>query len=226
MARRNPRRAGRPVGTVLTRRRITDAAIRILTREGYEAFTMTRLARALHVTPGAIYNHASGKQQILDWVEDRLMSMIDVSAFGRLGWREASEIWARSYREVMARHHPLVTTIAGAPVGGAPETLQMYETIAAAFDRAGFDAEDVVPTIVSLESFIYGSALDLHAPVTIFDVTGHERAAPVFARAMDALGARYGPGYTGDAADAAFDAGLAALLDAAEARLARTLRDG
>lgn len=226
MASENNRPVGRPKGIVLTRAKITEAAIKKLAKDGYEAFTITSLARQLEVTPAAIYNYASNKQQVIGWVEDRVMSLVDISAFARLSWREAVAAWAHSYREVMARYPALIPTIASAPIGGAPETLTMYETVAGSLEGAGFTPEEIVPFIVSVESFVYGSALDLHAPVSIFDTDEHEEEAPAFTRAMGALAAMYGPGYTEAAADAAFTAGLDALLDTAQRRLVARTGEG
>lgn len=200
------RRAGRPARQVLSKRRITDAALELVQADGYERLTMSALAARLRVAPSALYNHAGAKSDVLRWVQDHVMTMVDVSAFGEKPWDEAVRRWAWSYRDVFARHTPLIPVIAVLPVTGAPETLKMYETVAAAFRTAGWAEGRIIPGIIALESFIFGSAFDSTAPGDIFDTGELAEAAPVFTAAVRAQRADV------SSADAAFALGLDALL--------------
>ena len=47
-----------------TRREILDAAKELFLSQGYTATTMRQVARAVGITPGAIYNHFPGKDEI------------------------------------------------------------------------------------------------------------------------------------------------------------------
>jgi hypothetical protein len=106
------------------------------------------------------------------------------------------------------------------PVTDAAETLRMYEEVARGFLAAGWPEERVVPAIVALESFIYGSALDVSAPSNIFDSGALGAEFPVFTSAVRRSGARpdgggapgAAPGQAANAADAAFSTGLEALI--------------
>ena len=201
------RRAGRPNNAVLDRTHITTAALGIVSERGYPALTMAALARQLGVSPSALYNHASSKQEVLQWVQERVMSGVDSSGFGQEPLREALRRWARSYRDVFAEHAPLIPVVAVLPVAGSPRTLRMYEAVAEGLATAGWHPERIVPAIVALESFIFGSALDAAAPLDILDPGQHASALPVFAGAMRAQRATgAGP------ADTAFELGLDALL--------------
>lgn|GEM_PF-390936 len=184
------RRVGRPTTRILTREGITDAALAIVRSKGYDSLTIASLAKHLHVSPSAMYNHARSKQDIMRWVQDRLMASIDTGelrairdavAAGDEGphpWRHALLAWVVNYRDLMARHTPLVRAIATMPVTGAPETLDMYEVVAGALVDVGWPRERVLPLVVALESFVYGSAYDVSAPDDIFDTAGFEEAAP------------------------------------------------
>ncbi|MHA7261872.1 TetR/AcrR family transcriptional regulator [Arthrobacter sp. TMN-37] len=218
-----PRRAGRPPRGVLSRERITSAAVAQIAAEGYEGLTMSALARRLRVAPSAVYNHASSKQEVLRWVQDHVMTMVDFSAFATEPWDEAVRRWAWSYREVFARHAPLVPVIAVMPVTDAAETLRMYEEVARGFLAAGWPEERVVPAIVALESFIYGSALDVSAPSNIFDSGALGPEFPVFTSAVRSAARATGGGSSAggaddsaqggsNAADIAFSTGLEALI--------------
>ncbi|WP_049822582.1 TetR/AcrR family transcriptional regulator [Arthrobacter sp. H41] len=201
------RRAGRPPQGVLSRSRITNAALELVDDAGYDGLTMSALARRLKVAPSALYNHAASKQEVLRWVQDHVMTMVDFSAFATEPWDEAVRRWAWSYREVFARHAPLVPVIAVLPVTDAADTLRMYEEVARGFLADGWPEDRVVPAIVALESFIYGSALDVSAPSDIFDSGALAGEFPIFTAAVRSSAA------SGDnAADAAFRAGLEGLI--------------
>lgn len=143
------------------------------------------------------------------------MTMVDFSAFGEEPWDEAVRRWAWSYREVFARHAPLVPVIAVLPVTDAAGTLRMYEEVTRGFLRAGWPEERVVPAIVALESFIYGSALDVAAPRDIFDSGTLADRFPAFTSAVRSAG-----GSAGHAADAAFRAGLEGMIAGLHQQLA------
>ncbi|KAB1652224.1 TetR/AcrR family transcriptional regulator [Pseudoclavibacter chungangensis] len=200
------RPVGRPTTRVLSPRRITDAAMRIVTQEGIGALTMTRLASSLRVTPAALYNHAASKRDILLWVQDRVMGSIDVAPLDEGPWFEGIVAWAVSYRETMSRYSSLIAPIAVMPIAGAPDTTRMYERVTLALERGGWPRRTIVPTIVAIESFVYGSAYDTRAPADIFDDAGD---APAFASAVAANAEAYGRTAL---ADVAFEVGLEALV--------------
>lgn len=204
-----PRRAGRPPRSILSRDRITTAALDLIATDGYGGLTMSALARRLRVAPSALYNHAGSKQEVLGWVQDHVMTMVDFSAFAEQPWDEAVRRWAWSYREVFARHAPLIPVIAVQPVTDAVGTLRMYEAVACGFAEAGWPEERIVPAIVALESFIYGSALDVTAPGDIFDSGALADQFPVFTAAVRSVAHSAG---SDDPADAAFRAGLDGMI--------------
>ncbi|WP_432570637.1 TetR/AcrR family transcriptional regulator [Kineococcus sp. SYSU DK005] len=220
VAQRRPR--GRPSEPVLSAERITGAAVRLVASRGHDALTMAALARELGVAPSALYNHVATKQDVLRRVQDHVNREVDCSAFGALPWDEALTAWARSYRDVYARHVPLVPVIAVTPVRGAPHTLAMYERVAAGLREGGWPAHLVLDAVVAVESFVLGSALDTQAPPDIFDpggeTGGENESGPGEGSALAAaVRARGG----GDAALASFELGLAALVEGLRAALRR-----
>lgn len=207
-AARTRRTAGRPHQRILTRENITEAALAVIGANGYGGFTMSSLAGKLQVAPSALYNHAASKQEVLRWIQDDLMAKVDVSGFTAGPWEDAVRTWARSYRDVFVRHTPLIPVIAVLQVSGAPRTLAMYEAVTAGFLRAGWEEARIVPAIVALESFIFGSAFDAVAPEDIFDTGPLTDESPRFSSAVAAAAARIG----GQGAEEAFEAGLSALI--------------
>ena len=201
------RRAGRPRSVVLDHELIARAALELLAERGYASFTMSSLATSLNVSPSALYNHVTSKQELMQWVQEILMDGVDSSVFATLPLDRALYRWAQTYRDVFAEHAPLIPLIAVLPVSESPRTLEMYEEVAGGFMRAGRRKETIVPTIVALESFIFGSALDATAPLDIFDTGQYAGKLPQFEGALDAQRA------TGkNNADTAFATGLLAII--------------
>ncbi|MDP5226940.1 MULTISPECIES: TetR/AcrR family transcriptional regulator C-terminal domain-containing protein [Arthrobacter] len=202
------RRVGRPIKAVLTHESIVGAALELVTDKGYEGLTMSAMAKKLGVSPSALYNHVTNKQEVLILIEDHLAAQVDVSAFGTQPWEEAVRHWAWSYREVFAQHTPLIPIIAVLPVTNAPRTLAMYEAVSAGFRQAGFPQERIVPAVVALESFIFGSAYDATAPEDIFDTGASAASTPNFTTAVN----RFEEAEGGSNPDRAFTMGLDALI--------------
>jgi AcrR family transcriptional regulator len=206
------RRAGRPPRALLGPEKITLAALKLIEQDGYRGLTMAALARRLSVAPSALYNHVGSKQDVLLLVEEDLMGRVDVSGFATDPWPDAVRTWAWSYRNVFATHAPLIPVIAVLPVTDAPRTLAMYEAVTVGFTRAGWPEERIVDAIVALESFIFGSALDVGAPPDIFDTGAMAERNPAFTAAVRRRAAAHPQdSATGDS-DRAFTLGLEALL--------------
>lgn len=180
------RRAGRPRKAVLTRERITANALELVSDGGYESLTMQRLAKSLGVSPSALYNHVDSKHDLMQWIQELVMTDIDTTIFDTEPLTEALMQWATSYRNVFARHIPLIPIIAVLPVSDSPRTLSMYERVAEALKDYGLAENEIIPTIVALESFIFGSAMDTAAPHDIFDTTNHQDLTPHFTQAVAA----------------------------------------
>lgn len=69
-------RAGRAPWGTISRENIVQAAVRIVTAEGYEALSIRGLAASLGVAPMSLYRHIRGKDDLLDEVVDRLLAGI------------------------------------------------------------------------------------------------------------------------------------------------------
>ena len=184
MTEQPPRRAGRPRKAVLNKERITEHALDLVSSDGYEALTMSRLAKSLGVAASALYNHVSSKHDLLQWIQELVMAQIDTTVFENADIDAALIHWATDYRNVFARHIPLIPVIAVLPVSDSPRTLNMYERVAEALRDYGLDDAAIIPTIVALESFIFGSAMDTAAPHDIFESKDHKDATPNFTQAV------------------------------------------
>jgi len=211
-----PRRAGRPKRSVLDRELIVRTAFDVLRRTGPEDFTMAALAGELGVKTPALYHHVGNKTEVLSSMRELITSGIDHSGFGALPWLDATRRWARSYRTAFAAHPHAIALLATTPVTGANPTLSMYEEVTKGFLTEGWPEHLAVSAIVSLESFILGSALDAVAPADIFDTGEFAPEVPVFTRALalreQTLGRNDDGSYAAAVAEQAFELGLEALL--------------
>jgi AcrR family transcriptional regulator len=145
---------------------------------------MAALAHSLNVSKSALYNHVTCKQDVLRLLEEHLIAQVNVSAFRSSNWEDAIRCWALSYRDAFAAHTPLIPLIAVLPVTGAPKTLAMYEEVSTGLLTAGFPQGQIIPTIVALESFIFGAAFDVNAPEEIFNPGRLAQDAPSFTAAL------------------------------------------
>lgn len=208
------RRRGRPTSPLLSRGVIASTALDLVSARGYERLTMASLAHELGVAASALYNHVSSKQDVLVLIQDRLNEEIDCSAFDRLPWQQALHSWAHSYRECYIEHTELIPLMAVLPIADAPQSLNMYERVFLALNRAGIGEREAVDIIVGIEALVFGAAFDASAPADIFDPGSRMDIAPSFARAA-ALRASDARG----SADRAFELTLDALVEGLGSRV-------
>ncbi len=213
---------GRPAESLVSAEKIGAAALSLTSDKGYQALTMTAVAKRLNVAPSALYNHISGKEEMLYLIQDAVMQLVDVRPLEQAiatgsGYRTAVESWARSYRDVFAGHTPLIPLIAVQPIGASPRTQEMYEVVAQALITAGCPPAQVMERIIALESFIYGSAWDVQAPADLFDPCAISPEHSALRQAAEAMSgyktAKKGQPDANPYADQPFEVGLKNLLD-------------
>lgn len=163
----SPQRSrGRPPQAIVTCDKITAAALEIAAQQGYAKLTMSAVARALGVSPSALYNHVSGKEELLSFVEDAVMAQVDTAPLrsclaGELEPVEALTSWAFSYRDVLSRHCALVAHLGKLPTRSADGTVEMYELVTRVVRQVGADKNEAADIVAVLESFIFGASLDV-----------------------------------------------------------------
>ena len=193
---------GRPPTPLLSTDRITAAAMELVDATG--GFTMPELARTLQVSPSSLYNHVTGRDQIVELLRERAMSEVQLPDEQPEGpWTDVVAEVLRSYRRSYARYPRLIPRLTAYPVNSS-HAIRMYNVLAVTLRRAGFDAADTLRAITLMDCFVLGAALDVAAP----DEPWHsgEEVGPEFA---DALATGVGKA---DRADDAFEYGLAVLL--------------
>ena len=148
----------------ITREAVLDAALEIIDRDGADALSMRRLARALHRDPMIVYRHAPGKAAVLDGVAERVLAQLHVDSADP-DWVDQLRAVARNYRQ-LALDHPhvvplLVTRPLATPLGlRPPGTLRPLEDILALLTRAGFSGPDALHIYRALFGFLHGHVLN------------------------------------------------------------------
>ncbi|UUU20085.1 TetR/AcrR family transcriptional regulator [Streptomyces sp. DSM 40750] len=198
---------GRPRTPLLDRERITTTALELVDAQG--EFSVPQIARRLGVQTGSVYHHVDGRDGIVELLRERVAEGIDVSALGLRPWDEALAAWARSYRAAFAAHPRAIPLLMTSPVR-APRVLEQYERAVGLLLDAGFPLPDVMPVLVALENVVLGSALDLAAPLAMWEISD-ESATPRLAEALNAAG--------DGRADASFELALDGFLRHARRRL-------
>lgn len=165
-------------------------------------FTMPGLAERLKVRPSSLYNHVSGRAEIIELMRARMMAGIVVAdPDGK--WSETVAGLAREYRRNYAEHPRLIPLFTAHTVQSGV-AFGLYNALAQAFSDGGFTPEEILHAITTVDSFVLGSALDLAAPEVVW------ATAPEANEAMLAALATSGP--NPGRADAAFEFGLRTLI--------------
>ncbi|MET7474789.1 TetR/AcrR family transcriptional regulator C-terminal domain-containing protein [Streptomyces sp. NPDC005648] len=196
---------GRPRTPLLDRERITATALQLVDEQG--DFSVPQIAKRLGAQTGSVYHHVDGREGIVELLRERVASTIDPGTLDLTPWDTALEAWARSYRAAFAAHPKAIPMLMTSPVR-APGVLEQYERAVTLLLDAGFAPAEVMPLLIALENLILGSALDLAAPETMWELT-EEVATPRLAQALSAVGE--------GRADRAFEVGLAGYLRHARA---------
>lgn len=133
------RRGAPPAGQRLTRETVLIRAAALIARDGLTSFSLRRLAAELGVTPNAVYNHVTGRDDLLDAVTERVVAGMHLPA-GEQTWPDWVHAAAAGLRAQLAEHPgltDLVLSRAGATTAG-PRLLGAFldQLEAAGLDRA------------------------------------------------------------------------------------------
>jgi TetR/AcrR family transcriptional regulator, tetracycline repressor protein len=138
----------------LTRGRVLAEALILLDRDGFDALTMRGLAQHLGVSPMALYNHVSDKQDLLQGVARLLLDQASFTSDDP-DWRERIRACFRELRNVGLAHPsaPRLLEVAGvAPLS----VFRPMETTLAALAEIAMDRQDALRAYFLLTNFTLG----------------------------------------------------------------------
>ena len=166
---------------------------------------MSALAQKLGVAPSSLYNHFQSRDEVLGAISDAVINDITLEPLVR-----ATKILNEqhlSLADKFSESTDLVTALALPPIDRAPQTLHMYDVLIQTLRAFGCPEYKTLNVIESLEAFLLGSAVDAHAPESIFNPAASADEYPYL---QDAYTAMQRSSQT--PAENAFSLGLEAIL--------------
>lgn len=149
----------RPAGPAspLSKERVVREAVRLADEGGADALSMRKLARELDAGAMSLYHYVANKNELLDAMVDVVFEEIDLPT-GEQDWRAAMRQRAVSARQVLARH-PWAINLMESRTTPGPANLRHREAVTASLRQAGFSIEMATHANWTLDSYIYGFAL-------------------------------------------------------------------
>lgn len=143
----------------LDRDAILDAAMRLVSESGTEAFTLRALGDELGVSQMAAYRHFPSKAAIIDELADRVLRELRIQGDELdLPAEERIFRYIRRARHRLLEHPGLVPVIVARPMV-SEDRVEDLITLVETFTEAGFGEESVTGAILTLMSVGYGLIL-------------------------------------------------------------------
>lgn len=118
---------------------------------------MRSIAAKLGVEAMSLYNHVSGKDQILDGIADLVVAEIRAPPSGG-DWRSSMRRWALASHAVLLRHPWAAALIESRPTP-SPVRLRYADSVLGVLRGAGFAVERAYQALLTIDSYIYGFTL-------------------------------------------------------------------
>jgi AcrR family transcriptional regulator len=139
-------------GERLSRERILDTALALVTRDGLDALSMRRLAQDLDVWPMSLYRYFHDKDELLAALADAAAEKIAPPAAAG-PWRQQMQELLGQARTIF-KHHPGGLR----PEDDGPATARVRDTGLAILERAGFGDDEAQTAWQALLAYTAGSA--------------------------------------------------------------------
>ncbi|MEI8333361.1 MAG: TetR/AcrR family transcriptional regulator [Chloroflexota bacterium] len=164
----------------LSRDRVLRAAIRLADEGGLESVSMRKLGQVLRVEAMSLYKHVANKDDILDGMADLVTGDFEAPS-GDVDWKSAIRRSAISAHQVLVRH-PWASSLIESRRDAGPARLRYLDAVIGVLSGAGFAMPMVLRSIMTLDSYTYGFALQEVA--WPFDMDSVPEQAATLARAL------------------------------------------
>lgn len=142
---------------------VVRAAITIADAEGLATLSMRRVAAELAIPTMSLYQHVSGKDDLVTLMIDRAFGEEPLPAQVPADWRAALEVAARLEWAVFRRHPWLAPAMSLTRPQLVPSALRHTEWVLAALDRRGLDTPTAFNVHIMLFSYVRGMAVNLES---------------------------------------------------------------
>ena len=146
----------------LSRERVLAAALALADEQGLEALSMRRLGQTLGVEAMSLYRHVANKDAILDALMETVLAEVDRPGIEE-PWRAALERRAHSTLRALQGHTWAIALLESRGSAG-PTSQRNREAVLDCLRRQGFSAGLAAQALATLDSFIYGFALQRLEP--------------------------------------------------------------
>jgi TetR/AcrR family tetracycline transcriptional repressor len=141
----------------LNRRRVLEAAVRFVDREGLEALSMRKLGAELGVEAMSLYNHVPNKNALLDGMVEVLLGELRIPPENH-SWEERIREGWRSFRR-LAYEHPNVFPLFVTRPPNTMDGIWLIEEFVKTLRKAGFGPETALHAFRTLSSYTFGYAM-------------------------------------------------------------------
>ena len=142
----------------LNRRRILEAAVRVVDEEGLAALSMRRLGQALGVEAMSLYHHVPNKHALLAGIVETILSELAVPPAHAGDWAERAREVARAYRH-LAHAHPNAFPLMVTGEFKTPESMRLLDAMLDICRDACCDEATALDAFCTLASYTSGFAL-------------------------------------------------------------------
>ena len=204
----------------LTRQRVVAEGRRLLDREGVNALSMRALAQRLGVSTMALYNHVSGKQDLMAGIAQAVVDELHIPSEDN-DWDERLRGIFRGLRKLCLANPRSIPLIESAEV--LPAIFRPMEATLAALQQTGTDLQEAMRAYFLLTNFTLGQvSYEIRGPFRGLDPAEAVRRRtilpgdfPLVVKAASAGNWDF---------DAAFEFGLETIIDGLTARVPTSRR--
>jgi AcrR family transcriptional regulator len=122
----------------VTPAQIVDAAVALLRAEPHEPLTMARVAKAVGLTPMALYRHFKDRDELMEEVVRRVLQERNAAVVREGAWQDQLRSWVESGLEYLLPFAPVLQTVYS---GGSSRWLLGAATLARILEQAGFSGD-------------------------------------------------------------------------------------
>lgn len=142
----------------LSREQLVDTAVRLVDEGGFEALSLRALARALQVTPMALYRYVESSDELSAMVIDRLVEAKARELELPADWRAALHTFATALAGLVGEHPALLQAYAHGAVG-TPTGLAFAERLLTRLQDAGLPMAAIADAYAAVHTLALGHAL-------------------------------------------------------------------
>ncbi len=137
----------------LSLERIVAAAVKIASRDGLEAVSMSRVAADLGASTMSLYRYVSAKDELVKLMVDAAWGPPPAAGPPGEGWRGAMSRWAWAMRSAFQRHPWAVRVpLSGLPI--MPNEVAWFEQALAALHGSGLEEAEKASVIMLVSGYV------------------------------------------------------------------------